>query len=173
MNSIKQTRLVKNDNGTASNPRPISPTTVATMNSIVDKPTLLNTLGTKPSKEQKGAYYVEYDLSVYYKVDIKGLTPQGFIAYDVDFWQTKADFDAQKPPVLINTFFLQPTGKTNTNYEALITRTIEDYLVRASLRDETGDQRDLRPVLTQPTDGKSVFNDLGVAAMRDRKVEKT
>lgn len=163
MSFIKATRVVKTD-------EPDKPTVLSVLNSAESREGVLSVL--KVPKEEEGAYDVEYDLKVYYKVNVKGLTSQGFIAYDVDFWNTKEDHDKGLKPVLRNSFFLQPTGKPTTNYQNLMTSSIEEYLVRASLRGETGDNRDLSHRTSKPVSSASVYNNTGVMAMRNKVVEK-
>lgn len=112
----------------------------------------------RPPVAQYGAYALVYDLRCAVTVNPSGVLPDtdGHLLVLYDAWDTPAAASAGVPPVLRNSHELGlPPGQDAAALQAQIAAAIRDYLVRASLRGWTGDQRDpghaARATRTDPT----------------------
>lgn len=146
---------------------------LARIDGIAEEKKLYKKANLAYTKENRKKHFLKYDLKVCYAVNVKGITRDGHLLYDAIFWQDKKTRDQNLPPILKNSFILQPTGKESTDYTKLMIDAIEEYLMRASLRGETGDKRDTEVLFAKTKDPSCIFNNPGVNKMKDAIITKT
>lgn len=87
----------------------------------------------RPAAEDYGNYRLNYLYRFYCVPVILGETPDGVTHLEYAVWETQASHTAGDPPVLTNTHSFLFSNKPGTDYAAVITRSIDEYLLRAAL----------------------------------------
>lgn len=167
MNFIQQTRLVKTNDGTQTDSKPIRPTTVATLTGVfTNVRTALAQANISTTSDKYGAYELQYNLAVYYVIERKGVIDQGDKLYlIVRFWPDKASYDNGDKPSLIEDWKIQFRPRLGLILADQIHNLIQQYLVKASLQNLSGNRTDNRPIVNNLVDPHGLLLESSIAIL--------
>lgn len=155
MGFITRTRLVQIAIGTLADKVLLAPPVVFVTSGLdvavetVAEAMALVPPGSRPVADTWWQYIVQWQVTACGLPIVRGVVPYTmadrivYLIVDVDFWLTNADRVASLPPVLKNTFSFGFNQRPR-DYLATVRQTVDDYLVRATWHNWSGDQRDLR-----------------------------
>jgi len=110
--------------------------------------------GQRPQPGDWWQYVVEWEVSAHTIPTVRGVIPYTLadkivlLVVDADFWLTAADQSNAVPPMIRNTFVFGFNQRPR-DYAATVRATVDDYLIRATWHNWSGDQRDPRIVASQ------------------------
>jgi hypothetical protein len=110
--------------------------------------------GSRPPVGEWWQYMTQWQVTACILPTVRGAIPYTmadqivYLIVDADFWLTAADQANSLPPILKNTFTFGFNQRPR-DYLATVRQSVEEYLVRATWHNWTGDQRDMRIVASK------------------------
>ena len=103
----------------------------------------------RPPADEWWQYICQWQITAHVLPVVRGVVPYTlsdriiYLIVDADFWLTEQDRTNNLPPVIQNTFAFGFNSRPR-DHAASVRQAVDDYLLRATWQNWSGDQRDMR-----------------------------
>jgi len=155
MGFITRTRLVQLATGTQASKTMLDPPVVFITSGLgvavetVAEAMALVPAPSRPPADEWWQYICQWQITAHVLPTVRGVVPYTladriiYLIVDADFWLTAQDQADSLPPVIQNTFIFGFNQRPRA-YADSVRQTVDDYLLRATWHNWSGDQRDPR-----------------------------